>query len=479
MQENKIPRESGTVSKSIMLLSAFVAMLNETSITVALSDLMRIFAVDVSTVQWLVTGFMLVTAVIVPITAYIIQRFRDRSIFFFSLALLFVGAFLAGLAPSFGFLLIARLVQAAGTCCIWALTINTMLALSSNETRGGALGLIGLVSVFAPAIAPSLAGLVLQAFGWRWIFLGMVPIFLALGIFAFLRLENTTPTSEQSLDPISVVLVALSFGGLIYGVCGIGGADARGGAASIAAFALGAVALVVFVIRQVKLESPLLDVGLFKEPMFTLGMVVVFFCNLTTMGVIVLMPMLYVQGFGLPAALAGLAVMPACILNGLSSPLLGKLIDKVRPKMPARIGACALVLSALAFAFLPRGLPLWAFIALHCAIFVAITLASTASQANGMNHVPPRSYPHGTAIMSTLIQLGGGFGSAVYATIFATGLAGEGQGLDHTQAVFAGFHKAFLCGAALLVIPLIAAFFMRGPDPAARGEGSIALSPAK
>jgi predicted MFS family arabinose efflux permease len=229
MRENRISKGNAAATKLVMLLAAFVAMLNETSITVALSDLMRIFGVSVSTVQWLVTGFMLVTAVIVPITAYIIQRFQDRAIFFFSLALLFVGAFMAGLAPSFAFLLAARLVQAAGTCCIWALTINTMLALSTNESRGGALGLIGLVSVFAPALAPSLAGIVFQAFGWRWIFLGMAPLFLALGIFAYLRLENTTPTSKQALDPASVLLVAASFGALIYGVTGIGAADQAGG----------------------------------------------------------------------------------------------------------------------------------------------------------------------------------------------------------------------------------------------------------
>ena len=479
MQENEIFRGNAAASKLVMLLSAFVAMLNETSITVALSDLMKIFDVGVSTVQWLVTGFMLVTAVIVPITAYIIQRFRDREIYFFSLALLFVGAFLAGLAPSFAFLILARLIQAAGTCCIWALTMNTMLALSSNESRGGAMGLVGLVSVFAPAIAPSLAGVVLQAFGWRWIFLGMAPLFLALGVFAFLRLENTTPTSRPSLDFASVVLVTLSFGGLIYGACGIGGRDRAAGVASVAAFVAGAIMLAVFVIRQVRLRNPLLDVGLFKEPMFALGMIVVFFCNLTTMGTIVLMPMLYVQGFGLSAALAGLAVMPACILNGLASPLLGKLCDKIGPRIPARIGAFAMIAAGLAFALLPKNSPLGVFIAVQCLMFIAIALTSTASQTNGMNHVPPRLYPHGTAIMSTLIQLGGGFGSAVYATIFAAALAGQVPGTNQGQATFDGFHKAFLCGAILLVIPLIAAFFTRSPGTTALGEGSTNSSLAE
>jgi MFS transporter, DHA2 family, lincomycin resistance protein len=213
--------------------------------------------------------------------------------------------------------------------------------------------------------------------------------------------------------------------------------------------------------------------------MFTLGMVVVFFCNLTTMGIIVLMPMLYVQGFGLSAAMAGLAVMPACLLNGLASPLLGKLIDKVGPRMPARLGACAMILAGLAFAFLPRSLPLGLFIALHCAIFLAVTLTSTACQANGMNHVSPRSYPHGTAIMSTLIQLGGGFGSAIYATLFASALGGEARGLDRTQAVFSGFHTAFLYGAMLLIVPLIAAFFTRGGEATETVDASTSLNAAE
>ena len=151
MQENRISPDETRATQLIMLLSAFVAMLNETSITVALTDLMRVFGVGVSTVQWLVTGFMLVTAIVVPVTAYIIQRFHDRTIYFTSLGLLVAGALLCGFAPGFGALLAGRLVQAAGTCCVWALTMNTMLSLSTDGNRGSALGLIGLVSIFAPA----------------------------------------------------------------------------------------------------------------------------------------------------------------------------------------------------------------------------------------------------------------------------------------------------------------------------------------
>lgn len=475
MQENRISPDETRATQLIMLLSAFVAMLNETSITVALTDLMRVFGVGVSTVQWLVTGFMLVTAIVVPVTAYIIQRFHDRTIYFTSLGLLVAGALLCGFAPGFGALLAGRLVQAAGTCCVWALTMNTMLSLSTDGNRGSALGLIGLVSIFAPAIAPAISGVVLQAFGWRWIFLGMVPLFLGLGVYASFRLRDTTPTSGQSLDLPSAGLVTLAFGCLIYGASGIG---AGRGAITIGALAIGAFMLALLVLRQLRLEEPLLDLRLFKKPVFPGSMLVVFFCNLTMMGAIVLMPLLYVQGFGLSPALAGLCVMPACLINGLASPLVGRLCDRFGPRTPARIGTVAMIASALALGLLPKAAPLALFILVHCLILVAITTAQTASQAMGMGRVPPRAIPHGTAIMSTLIQLGGGFGSAVYAAIFARGLSMEGPGLERAQLVLGGFHTAFLVGAAILVIPLVVTFLAPPPRTVTVGDGAMATEPA-
>lgn len=465
MREKSVSKGKAGATKLIMLLSAFVAMLNETSITVALSELMRIFGVGVSTVQWLVTGFMLVTAIIVPVTAYIIQRFRDRSIYFASIALLLAGCLVSGLAPSFGWLLAGRLIQAAGTCCVWALTMNILLSLSTDENRGGALGLIALVSIFAPAIAPSIAGLVLQSIGWRWLFLGIAPLFAALALLAYAELDDTTPTSgDQSFDLPSAALVALAFGGLVFGATGIG--ESGRAIATAASLALGAASLALLARRQLGLERPLLDIRLFGEPAFAGGMATVFFCNLTMMGVIVLMPMLYVQGLGMSAAEAGLCIMPACLVNGLASPLIGKLCDRVGPGIPAKAGVAAMAAGALALAFVPRGAGLALYIALHCFMLIAITTAQTASQAKGMSGVVPRSIPHGAAIMSTLIQLGGGFGSALYSMIFAARQAAGGGG--QAQLVFGGFRAAFLVGAALLAIPLVAAF-APGREEAAEG----------
>jgi Arabinose efflux permease len=467
MQGKSLSRASVGTTKLIMLLSAFVAMLNETSVTVALSDLMGIFGIGVSTVQWLVTGFMLVTAVIVPITAYIIQRFRDRSIYFASIALLLAGCIVCGLAPSFGWLLAGRLVQAAGTCCVWALTMNILLSLSTDENRGGELGLIALVSIFAPAIAPSIAGIVLQSFGWRWLFLGIAPLFAALGILAYAKLDDTTETSgNRPFDLTSAALVALAFGGLIFGATGIG--DSGRTAETAIAIALGAVALALLVLRQLRLTEPLLDMRLFGGPAFSRGMAAVFFCNLTMMGAIVLMPMLYVRGLGMSAAQAGLCVMPACLLNGLTSPLIGKLCDRIGPGIPAKAGAVAMAAGALALAFIPSSAPVALYIAIHCFILIAITSGQTASQAKGMSGVAPRSIPHGTAIMSTLIQLGGGFGSAIYAAIFAS--SGAAAGPARSAPAFAGFHRAFLVGAAILVIPLLLSFL---PERAAAGSSAL------
>jgi DHA2 family lincomycin resistance protein-like MFS transporter len=461
MLKAKLSRGRVAAIKVTLLVSCFLAMLNETSINVALTALMDRFGVGVSTAQWLVTGFMLVMAAIVPMTAYIVQSLKGRSIYFCALCLLVAGGLAAGLAPSFGLLLAGRLVQAAGTCLLMLLTINSVLLLSGSGGTGGAMGLVGLVALFAPAIAPSLSGLVLQFLGWRWIFLGPSALFVAAGAVAFFVLENLAEVSRRPLDLPSVLLEAIGFGGLLYGVSGLGDLAGPSGAVHIAAIALGLAALALFAARQRRLEEPLLDLRIFRYKMFSLAMVAVFFCVMTLFGLNVLMPMLYVQGLGMATAAAGLAMLPGGLMNGLTSPFFGRLYDRSGPRAPVICGTIVLAACALAFALAPAGTPLWRLIALHVLCLVALSLASTASQGNGMASVPPELYPHGTAIMSTLMQLGGGFGSALYTAFYAA----ASRGAKGADAAYAGFHGAFALGAAFLAVPLVAAFFVRKAPP--------------
>lgn len=444
------PRRPAAV-KAILLLTSFLSMLNETSINVALTALMGVFGVSVTTVQWLVTGFMLVMAVVVPTTAYLLGRFSTRKLYFTSLVLLAVGSLLAGLAPSFWVLLVGRLIQAAGTCCLMSLTVTTVIQLTPPAQRGGAMGLVGLVTLFAPAVAPPLGGLVLQFAGWNWIFLGPLPLFVVLAVLGWFLVENVTETGNQKLDWLSVVLSALGFGGLVLG---LGLLDRVAAEPSLVwgTLGVGVVGLALFVTRQLTMKTPFLDLRIFRYRQFTLAMVFIFLSILTVFGVTMLTPMALGQIWGLGAATAGLAMLPGGLLNGLTAPVFGQLYDRWGPKGMAMVGSVVMLLALGGLALLPAGVPVAFYIALHILFLLGVSAVMTVNQANGVNELPANLFPHGTATMSTLMQLGGGVGAAFYIAVLASGQA---------QGAVAAFHGAFGWGCLLLVIPLVASFFLK------------------
>lgn len=444
--------------KVIVLLSSFIAMLSETSINVALTHLMEHFQVSVSTIQWLVTGFMLVMAIVVPVTAFIIQHFRDRSIYFASSAFIIVGSVLSLAASSFGMLLVGRLIQAVGTCIMMTLTVNIVLRLSGPGGSGMAMGLIGLVTLFAPAVAPSLAGLLLQTLGWRWIFAAPLILFVIAVIAAFIHLQDVTPQSHRKFSPSSFILEALGFGGLLFAISGLSEDTGLPTGIYVIFGIIGAISLVSFVILQLKLAHPLVNLRVFRSGMFTIAMLAVFFCILTVFGITVMLPILFIQFFGLSSAIAGLAMLPGGMLNGLVAPAFGKLYDKVGARGPVITGMFGVIIALALYAFMPAGTALWAYIGVHCLVMVSISLVMTVSQANGMNHIDHELYPHGTAVMSTLMQLGGGFGSAVYVSAFSVFAI---TGHSAIQPVVGGFKGAFTVGAIVFLIPFIASFFTK------------------
>lgn len=444
------PRRPGAV-KAVLLFTSFIAMLNETSINVALTALMAVFQVPVTTVQWLVTGFMLVMAVVVPMTAYLQSRFSTRTLYFSSLVLLMAGSLLAGFAPAFAALLAGRLIQAAGTCVLMSLTVTTVIRLTPPQKRGGAMGLVGLVTLFAPAVAPTVGGLILQAFGWNWIFLGALPFFLVLLVLAVKFLENVTEPSSVRLDVLSVVLSAAGFGGLVLGLGGLDLVSSQPWAVW-GPLAVGAAALVLFAFRQGRSSEPFLDLRVFGYRQFSLAMLYVFVSILSVFGLTMLTPMALGQVWGLGAAAAGLAMLPGGVLNGLTAPLFGKLYDHWGPRGLVAAGAAVMLASLGGLSLVPGGFPPAAYIGLHILFLLGTSAVMTVNQANGVNELPPRLFPHGTAVMSTLMQLGGGVGAALYVSVLASG---QSQGAE------AAFHGTFAWGTLLLVVPLAASFFVK------------------
>ena len=218
---DKLPREHRNVI-ALMLVAAFVVILNETVMSVALPVLQKDLGIGPSVGQWLTTAFMLTMAVVIPITGYLIQRINTKPLFLISMSLFSAGTLLAMLSPGFGVLLLARVIQASGTAIMMPLLMTTVLTLVPVHRRGQMMGNISIVISVAPALGPTLSGFVLDQFGWRAIFGIVLPVALLALVLGALWVVSVSKTNSAKIDIISIPFAALGFGGLVYGLASIG-----------------------------------------------------------------------------------------------------------------------------------------------------------------------------------------------------------------------------------------------------------------
>ncbi len=468
----------------ILLIATFVVILNETIMNVALPRLMVDLGVSASTVQWLATAFLLTMAVVIPTTGFVLQRFSTRAVFLSAMGLFSLGTLLAGLAPGFPVLLAGRVIQASGTALMLPLLTTTILALVPAERRGAMMGTLSIVISVAPAVGPTLSGLILGVLPWRYLFLFVLPVALAVLVFGAWRLVNVGETRRTTLDLASVTLSALGFGGIVYGFshAGEGG---WGDPQVVGALAVGGVSLGLFVWRQLALQrrgAPLLDLRAFGYPMFALSTVLIMIVMMALFGGAILLPIYLqnVRGFG--ALQTGLLLLPGGVLMGAAAPLVGRLFDRHGPPLLAGTGAALLTLSLWRFSALTATTPVGTLLALHLAFSLGLALLFTPILTSGLNPLPSRLYAHGSALMSTLQQVAGAVGTALLVSIMATRSAGLQGTASPELAQSAGLHAAFAAAAAFAGVALLLAFFLRRVLPDKNDEtmsvpeGQAALS---
>jgi DHA2 family lincomycin resistance protein-like MFS transporter len=282
----------------LLLVSAFVVILNETIMSVAVPVLMADLRIPASSAQWLTTAFMLTMAVVIPITGFLLQRFHTRSIFLAAMTFFSLGTLVSALAPGFEVLVVGRVVQATGTAIMMPLLMTTVMTLVPPSSRGKTMGNISIVMSVAPAIGPTISGLILSVLDWRWMFWLVLPIAIGARVLGAARIQNVTEPRRIPIDSVSVVLSAFAFGGLIYGLSSLG--EAARGVVMMPVWiplVVGGVALALFTVRQLKLQRAdraLLDLRTFSSKTFTISTLMLVISMLALFGTIIVLP-IYVQ----------------------------------------------------------------------------------------------------------------------------------------------------------------------------------------
>lgn len=455
----------------VLLIASFVVVLNETIMNVALPTLITEFQVTATVVQWLATAFMLTMAVVIPTTGFLMQRLTSRTVFFLAMGTFSVGTLLAGVAPTFEVLLLARVVQAVGTAIMLPLLFTTVLTLVPVERRGAVMGSISIVIAVAPALGPTVSGLILQVLPWRFMFLFVLPIALAALAYGAKTLVNVGEPRRLSLDVVSLPLSALGFGGLVYALSRLGESAAGLSDPSVGVpLLLSVLSLALFVWRQRVLQrrdAPLLDLRALRYPVFTLGLVLIMLLAVAFFGGAILLPLYLQEVRGLNTLQTGLLVLPGGVLMGLLAPGIGRLYDRHGPAWLATPGAVLLTLSLWSFSRITAETGVLVLLALHLVMSIGLALTFTPVFTASTSPLPARLYSHGSAIMNTFQQVAGAAGTALLITVMTgrtTGAAAEGMALPlaHAEGVRAAFGVA--TGIAL-VLALLAGFMRRAPSP--------------
>ncbi|WP_354503115.1 DHA2 family efflux MFS transporter permease subunit [Paenibacillus favisporus] len=456
----------------IMILGAFLATLNQTVMSVATPELMIDFNISATTAQWLTTGYMLVNGILIPITAYFMQRFSTRQLFQASMMIFLVGTIVSALAVNFPVLLTGRMIQAAGAGIIMPLLTNVILVLFPPEKRGAAMGMMGLAIIFAPAIGPTLAGYILENFKWQTMFYGMIPLAVIVIICGFIYLKNVSETVRSKMDIISVVLSTVAFGTLLYGFSQAG-SQGWSSAEVLVSIAVGVIALVLFVWRQLVSKKPLLDLRAFKYNMFSLTTAINIMVTMVMYADMMLLPLYLQNARGYSALESGLLMLPGALVMGLLMPVTGRLFDRFGAKWLAVAGLIITIATTAGFINLTDHTTYAYLLFMSTGRRIGMALLMMPIQTAGLNQLPARLNAHGTAISNTVRQVAGAVGTSLLVTVMsdrtkthltdmmASGGAAANQKQMVLEATIQGINDAYVVIIGIGIVGLLLSFFIK------------------
>lgn len=417
----------------VLLIGAFTMLLTETFFNNALPTIISQYGVSQSTAQWVSTGYQLVAGLMIPLSAWIFHKFNVQHTYFVLAAIFLTGCLLGFFANSFAWLLAGRLVQAIAAGSMIPLIQNVVLILYPEKNRGTVMGMIGLVVAFGPALGPTLGGWIIDNLGLSWLFGVLIPLTLALMVAVVVFVRPIIQLANITVDWISITESSLGFGAILYALSNIGN---NGGidTISIIAMILGLIILVLFVKRQLTIDNPLINMHVFSNWTFNLTTSLSALSNISLLGVELVLPMYLQRVHGVSALTSGLVLLPGAILEGLVSPISGKLYDKFGIRVISLFGFATVAIGTLPMLFFTQHTSL-IFVACSYALrIVGIAIVMMPTFTEGINALDPSLSIHGNAASSTVRQIAGSLGTAVLMMMVAFGTQHAAQDIYLPQA---------------------------------------------
>lgn len=457
-----------------MLFGGFFGLLNETLLTTALPSIMADFHIAYSQVQWLTTAFLLTNGVVIPLSAFIIQRYTTRQVFLVGIAVFFIGTIIGGFSPHFSVLLIARIIQALGSGIMMPLMMTTILDIFEPHERGKYMGTFGLVIGLAPAIGPTLSGYLVEYLDWRALFHVVAPIAAFTFLIALKTVKNVGTKVYAPIDTLSITMSVLGFGGLLYGVSSIA-TDGWNNPIVLTTIIVGVIFIALFVWRQYQLDVPLLNFEVFKNKQFAVGLAIMSVTMISMIGSETVLPM-FVQNVLHRSALdSGLMLLPGAIVMAIMSMISGALYERFGVKLLAFIGVIIVIVTTCYFIFMDEHTSALILTTIYGIRMIGIALSLMPIMTHTMNQLPQALNAHGSSMTNTAQQISGSIGTAALITILSQASQAfspdiqQYSGMTKAEmtaqikidAVLHGYHAGFLFAVIITVISLLLTFMLK------------------
>ena len=456
----------------VLIIGSFCTVLNGTLLSTALPSIMRDFKISTATAEWLSTAFLLVNGVMIPISAWLINRFGSRKMYLSAMSTFFIGTVIAAIAPNFQTLLAGRIIQGLGVGVTMPLLQTIMLSIFPANKRGTAMGTVGIVIGLAPAIGPTLSGWVVDNLSWRYLFSIIAPIAGIVVILAAFLVKDVLPTKDEKIDVFSVATSTIGFGSLLYGFSEAGNKGWTN--PEILAFIfVGIIFVILFGIRQLKMDDPFLDIRVFKHFEFSLAAILSGVTNLAMVGIEMVLP-LYIQNLrGESAFHSGLILLPGALMIGIMSPITGRIFDRYGARKMAITGMTLLTFGTIPFVFLTENSSFLMIIILYAIRMVGVALVMMNVTTSGMNSLPLDKISHGTAVNNTFRQILSSIGTAILVSVLTTTTNNNMPAKSMLKtlplqykngainATLDGFHASFAISILFALIALVLSFFLK------------------
>ena len=427
----------------VIVAGTVMAILDTTIVNVALDTLGRDFSTDLSTIQWVITGYLLAMGSVIPLTGWAVDRFGGRRVWLTSIVLFVAGSVLSGLAWNIGSLIVFRVLQGLGGGMLMPTGMAILTMAAGPRRVGRIMSIVGVPMLLGPVLGPVLGGWLVEDVDWRWIFFVNIPV----GILAFTLAWWKVPhghggEGESALDLRGLVLLPPGFALLIYGLSTAGSEGGFDNASTIGWLAAGAVLVALFVLHSLRRrERALIDVRLFTDRTFATASVAVFLDGITLMGAMLLIPLFYQTARGEGAVAAGLLLAPQGIGAAVAMPVAGMITDRFGAGRIVPIGIVLLVVGTLPFALVESDTSYWLLggtlvvrgVGLGCTMMPTMSAALTTLRREAVSRA--------SSSLNIIMQLGGSVGTALLAVILARQIsdripqAGSGGGTGAVASI--------------------------------------------